>query len=205
LALKISSVESIQAFIFYLIQYSITNLNVFIIILAIGFLFYYCVNTNVKLINLLDENNSPIQLISQLKGLFFINPLLAISLTITIFSFAGIPPLMGFFAKQMILSAAINSGFFLISLIAILSSVVGGVYYLNIVKEIFFKNSDYNLNPFLLRNKSNTYDINTNYNNLNINKISYTTYINIKIPSGMSIIISNITLIILLFVFMNQE
>ena len=42
---------------------------------------------------LLDKNNSPIQLISQLKGYFYINPLLALSLAITIFSFVGIPPL----------------------------------------------------------------------------------------------------------------
>ena len=40
LALSISSIESTQAFIFYLTQYSISNLNAFIILIAIGFSLY---------------------------------------------------------------------------------------------------------------------------------------------------------------------
>jgi NADH-ubiquinone oxidoreductase chain 2 len=92
---------------------------------------------------LLDKNNSPIQLITQLKGYFYINPFLAISLTITILSFAGIPPLVGFFAKQMVLSAALDKGYIFISIVAILTSVIGGIYYLNIIKEIFFHSSEY--------------------------------------------------------------
>src|SRR5213592_3745616 len=99
LALTINSIESIQAFIFYLMQYSISNLNAFIILISIGFsLFYYS--------NDIEEYK---QLISQLKGYFYINPALALSLTITIFSFVGIPPLIAFFAKQMVLSAALDS------------------------------------------------------------------------------------------------
>jgi NADH:ubiquinone oxidoreductase subunit 2 (subunit N) len=79
-----------------------------------------------------------VQLISQLKGYFYINPLLSLSLAITIFSFVGIPPLVGFFAKQMVLSAALDNGYIFLSLIAILTSVIGAVYYLNVIKEIFF-------------------------------------------------------------------
>ena len=202
LALNISSVESIQAFIFYLTQYTITNLNVFFIILMIGYYYYYHINSKLKSISILDENNSPIQLISQLKGLFFFNPLLAISLTITIFSFAGIPPFMGFFAKQIVLSAAINSGFVFICLIAIFSSVIGGVYYLNIIKEMFFKHSDYTLNTLFRDNKPEVYDL--KFNLLKANKISY-MHINIKIPSVMSITISVICLIIVLFIYINRE
>jgi NADH-ubiquinone oxidoreductase chain 2 len=63
---------------------------------------------------------------------------LTISLAITVFSFAGIPPLVGFFAKQMVLSAALQDGFIFISLIAIITSVISAVYYLNIVKIMFF-------------------------------------------------------------------
>ena len=44
LALSISSIESTQAFIFYLIQYSISNLNAFIILITIGFSLYYLIN-----------------------------------------------------------------------------------------------------------------------------------------------------------------
>ena len=152
LALSISSIESTQAFIFYLIQYSISNLNAFIILVTIGFSLYYYINddkTSKENKALLDKNNSPIQLIHQLRGYFYINPLLALSLAITIFSFAGIPPLVGFFAKQMVLSAALDNGFIFLSLVAILTSVIGAVYYLNMIKEIFFFLPQHKLNPLL--------------------------------------------------------
>ena len=149
LALSISSIESTQAFIFYLMQYSISNLNAFIILIAIGFSLYSCISDNKEHKELLDQNNSPIQLVTQLKGYFHINPFLALSLTITILSFAGIPPLVGFFAKQMVLSAALDNGYIFLSLVAILTSVIGGVYYLNVIKEIFFFSSISKLNPLL--------------------------------------------------------
>src|SRR5690349_25158019 len=117
-------------------QYSISNLNAFIILIAIGFSLYYYISDNKEHKDLLDKNNSPIQLINQLKGYFYINPVLSLSLAITIFSFAGIPPLIGFFAKQMVLSAALDKGYFFLSIIAILTSVIGAAYYLNIIKEI---------------------------------------------------------------------
>ena len=89
------------------------------------------------------------QLVNQLRGYFYINPLLALSFAITIFSFMGIPPMVGFFGKQMVLSAALDKGYIFITLIAILTSVVGGVYYLTIVKEIFFYTPQYKVNPLL--------------------------------------------------------
>ena len=155
LALSINSLESIQAFIFYLMQYSITNLNAFIILVTIGFSLYPFVNKGPlknQYEKLLDINNSPIQLISQLKGYFYINPVLALSLAITLFSFVGIPPLIGFFAKQMVLSAALDSGFVFLALIAILTSVISAVYYLSVIKQVFFDEHEYKLNPYLVRN-----------------------------------------------------
>ena len=73
-------------------------------------------------------------MISQIKGYFSINTYLSLSLAITIFSFAGIPPLVGFFAKQMVLSSALDNGDIFMCLIAILTSVISAVYYLYIVK-----------------------------------------------------------------------
>jgi len=71
------------------------------------------------------------------------NPLLSISLAITLFSFIGVPPLLGFFAKQMILSAALDNGYVFISLLAILTSVISAVYYLVVISEIFFEKPEY--------------------------------------------------------------
>jgi NADH-ubiquinone oxidoreductase chain 2 len=182
LALSISSIESTQAFIFYLMQYSISNLNAFIILVAIGFSLYSYSSSNKEHENLFDKENSPVQLISQLRGYFYINPLLSLSLALTIFSFVGIPPLIGFFAKQMVLSAALDKGFIFLSLIAILTSVIGAVYYLNIIKEIFFYSSEYTKNRYIVDNK-----------------------LEFNMTSNMAITISIITLIILLFLFMNKE
>jgi NADH-ubiquinone oxidoreductase chain 2 len=205
LALSISSIESTQAFIFYLMQYSISNLNAFIILIAIGFSLYSYVSDNKEHKELLDKNNSPIQLISQLKGYFYINPLLSLSLAITIFSFVGIPPLVGFFAKQMVLSAALDNGYVFLSLIAILTSVIGAVYYLNIIKEIFFYSPEYEINPLLenLKLKGNIINKSSRLNN-RIRPVMF-NYKNITISSPMAITISIITLVILLFIFMNKE
>ena len=201
LALSINSIESIQAFIFYLMQYSISNLNAFIILIAIGYSFYCYVNNNDEYKQLLDKNNSPIQLISQLKGYFYINPVLALSLTITIFSFVGIPPLIGFFAKQMVLSAALDSGYVFLALVAILTSVISAVYYLNIIKQIFFDESEYTINPDLLK-----IDLHGNIvkDNTIIQKVKFNTN-NIILSSSLTITISILTFIILLFIFIPQE
>jgi NADH-ubiquinone oxidoreductase chain 2 len=201
LALSISSIESIQALIFYLTQYIISNLNAFIILLAIGYSLYYYTSDNKEHDELLDKTNSPIQLITQLKGYFYINPILALSLTITIFSFAGIPPLIGFFGKQMVLSAALDKGLYFITLIAILTSVIGGIYYLTIIKEMFFNKSDYKVNNLLenLKLKGNVYNKNNNIKHIEYN------YKNIALTSSISFSISILTLIILLFLFMNKE
>jgi NADH-ubiquinone oxidoreductase chain 2 len=199
---------------FYLIQYSISNLNAFILILTIGYSLYcYVDNTNSsKNIekqqdsnenngNLTDVNNSPIQLIDQLKGYYYINPVIALSLGITLFSFAGIPPLIGFFGKQMILSAAIDNGYIFMSLVAILTSVISAVYYLAIIKQIFFDKPDYLLNDEL--KDFNADGLITEKNtivkkvNVNIN--------NIVISTSLSLSISVITLVITLFIFIPEE
>lgn len=204
LALAVSSIESLQAFIFYIVQYSISNLNIFIILVAVGYSFFYYVDHDTENENLIDKNNSPIQLVSQLRGLFYINPFLTISLAITIFSFAGIPPLIGFFGKQMVLSAALDKGHVFIVLIAILTSVIGGVYYLNIVKEtFFFKRENTFIDPYF----EHYYEISGSLQNgsgKEIKKISV-DYPNIVLSSPIAFTISVITLMILLFIFINNE
>ena len=201
LALSINSIESIQAFIFYLMQYSISNLNAFIILVSIGFSLYYYVNDNDEYKALSDKNNSPIQLISQMKGLFYINPVLSLSLAITIFSFVGIPPLIGFFAKQMVLSAALDSGYVFLALVAIITSVISAVYYLNVIKQIFFDKPEYEINPELVG--INMHGNVTKNNNL-IQSLTFKSN-NIVLSSSLTISISVLTLIILLFMFIPRE
>jgi len=197
LALSINNVESIQAFLFYLIQYSIANLNAFIILISIGYSFFYFISSNIIYDKLKDKNNSPIQLISQIKGYFYINPLLAISLALTIFSFIGVPPLIGFFGKQIVLSAALDNGYIFITLIAIITSVIGAVYYLGIIKQIFFDKPNYEFKLF------STTEINTNKNDINISNLEHFNIY--RLSSSLTLTISILTLIITLFILMPQE
>jgi NADH-ubiquinone oxidoreductase chain 2 len=183
-------------------QYSISNLNAFIILISIGFSLYFYIDDEDKYKDLPDKNNSPIQLISQLKGYFYINPVLALSLTITIFSFAGIPPLIGFFAKQMVLSAALDSGYIFLTLVAILTSVISAVYYLNIIKEIFFDKPEYKINPEI--HNIRLYGNLINERNKTLNKLTFKLK-NIVLSSSLTITISILTLIITLFIFIPTE
>jgi NADH-ubiquinone oxidoreductase chain 2 len=208
LALSINSIESIQAFIFYLMQYSLSNLNAFILLLSIGYSLFYYVNDNKEHQDLKDRNNSPIQLIDQIKGFFYINPVLSLSLAITIFSFVGVPPLIGFFAKQMVLSAALDSGYIFITLVAILTSVISAVYYLNIINQVFFDKPEYTINPEInnvnmhANLKGNSITDNTTFTISE--EITY-KYDNIILSSYLTITISVLTLVILLFIFMPQQ
>lgn len=207
LALSINSAESIQSYIFYILQYSLSNLNAFIILVSMGFSFYLFVYKEKELQeNLVDKNNSPVQLINQIKGYFYVNPFISISLAITLFSFVGVPPMVGFFAKQMILSAALDSGYIFMSLVAILTSVIGAAYYLNLVKQIFFYKGNYKMNPSVKNLDLVGYIAPYNsagYSEKN-NVITFKTE-NITINSSLSTSISIITLILVLFIYVPAE
>jgi len=127
LALSINTFSSTEALIFYLIQYTLTNINIFFILIVFGYLLNFSVSIY-----------SPLSYISQLKGQFYANPLLGLSLAISLLSLAGIPPLIGFFGKQMILFSTLSEGNYFVSIIAILCSVVSAAYYLKIIKVIHF-------------------------------------------------------------------
>jgi len=211
LALSINTTESISAYIFYILQYSLSNLNAFILLVTIGYTFYLYVYTKEenkdKSETFIDKTNSPIQLVSQIKGYFYINPYISISLGITLFSFVGIPPLIGFFAKQMVLSAALDSGYVFMSLVAIITSVIGAVYYLNLIKQIFFFNHDYSTNPALIKDGGYirlTGYTSARYNKKSIEKITFSPE-SIKISGSLSSIISIVTLLLVLFINMPSE
>jgi NADH-ubiquinone oxidoreductase chain 2 len=202
LALCVQSVESTQAFFFYIIQYSLSNLNAFIILVVIGYSYVnYTKGKNETIVQSCKEfkdkisNLSPIEYIDQLKGYFYLNPVLAISLSVTLYSFIGIPPLVGFFAKQMILSSALDNGYVFMCLIAILTSVVSAVYYLYIIKHMFFEKSEFKIDNIL----SNVIDFQFTkvFGKENTKSIT--------LSSWLTFVISLLSLVILLFIFLYHE
>lgn len=142
LALSINTEQSIESFVFYLVQYSITNINIFIIILAFGYIIKQKQSSSYssKDIPRITEFKD-IEFINDIKGVFKNYSVLSLSFSICLFSIAGIPPLIGFFAKQIVLYSSIHAGYYFISLIAILVSVISASYYLKIIKVIYFTNS----------------------------------------------------------------
>src|SRR5216683_1108810 len=180
LALAINSEQSIEALIFYIIQYTITNLNTFLIIILFGYIIKNSYKDLIQSIMFEDETGTEndINYISELKGQFFLNPVLSITLTICLFSMAGIPPLIGFFSKQFVLYSAIQNGYYFMSIIAIIVSIISASYYLKIIKILFTTEeniSEYSDKEFKI------------INNLNSNS-------EIEISSTNSFIISTLTL-----------
>jgi NADH-ubiquinone oxidoreductase chain 2 len=199
LALSVNTIESSQSFIFYLMQYTISNLNAFILMLSMGYALFFYRSDNIEYNKLQEKNNSPIQLTNQIKGYHNISPILTLSFTITLFSFVGIPPLIGFFAKQMVLSSALDKGYVFLVLIAILTSVIAAVYYLGIIKRMYFDEHDYL--PFELKMDNKI----ENSNKTILKKDDNLLDTNIYISNYLSITISIITLLVLIFILVPQE
>jgi NADH-ubiquinone oxidoreductase chain 2 len=99
----------------------------------------------------------------------------------------------------MILAGAIDKGLILTIFIAIITSVISAIYYLVLIKNMFFENTEYKLNTNLYNNiKKNIITYLRNNNNI-------ITPNNVVISSYLSSIISIITLIIIMFMFFDQE
>ncbi len=112
------------AAMFYAVIYMVTTLAAFSVILALsrsGF-----------------ESDS----LDDFRGLNKRNPWLALLMLIVMFSLAGIPPTAGFFAKLMVLQAALEAGFVAVVVAAVILAVVGAFYYLRIVKLMYFDDAE---------------------------------------------------------------
>lgn len=85
-----------------------------------------------------DREGNHVETIASLAGLSRTNPALAAALAIFMFSLAGIPPLLGFWAKFVVFDAAVAAGFWPLAALGIAASVIGAFYYIKIVKIMYF-------------------------------------------------------------------
>lgn len=76
--------------------------------------------------------------LDDLKGLNQRSPWIAFLMLIVMFSMAGVPPTLGFYAKFTVLQAALQAGFLWLVVFAVLMAVIGAFYYLRIVKLMYF-------------------------------------------------------------------
>ncbi|NYH98359.1 NADH-quinone oxidoreductase subunit NuoN [Cupriavidus plantarum] len=76
--------------------------------------------------------------LDDLKGLSRKNPWFAFLMLVMMFSMAGIPPMVGFYAKLAVLEAAVRAGMSWLAVVAVLFSLIGAFYYLRVVKLMYF-------------------------------------------------------------------
>jgi NADH-quinone oxidoreductase subunit N len=108
------------ASLFYIITYVLTTLGTF------------------GLVQLLARRGFECDRIADLKGLSTRSPWMALIMLLLMFSLAGIPPMVGFYAKLAVLAAAVEAGLVWLAVVAVLASLVGAFYYLRVVKIMYF-------------------------------------------------------------------
>ena len=140
-ALSCGTVEGIQAVVFYLVIYIAMTISLFQ--LALAPMRREKISVENTFSNGGDSraegDNQQIKYTTDLAFLAKTNPIIAMTISITMFSIAGIPPLAGFYSKAFLLFAAMSVKQYLLATIVIVTSVISCFYYIRIVKIMYFE------------------------------------------------------------------
>jgi len=109
-----------SAAMFYMLSYVLTSLPSWGIIL------------------LLSRKGFESDRLEDLKGLNARSPWWAFMMLLAMFSLAGLPPTVGFYAKLLVLQAAVKAGFLWLAVVGVVAALIGAFYYLRIVKLMYF-------------------------------------------------------------------
>ena len=115
-----ADVNGYSAAMFYMVAYVLTSLASFGMIL------------------LLSRSGFEADQLEDLKGLNARSPWWAFVMLLVMFSLAGIPPTIGFYAKLLVLQAAVKAGFVWLAVVGVVAALIGAFYYLRIVKLMYF-------------------------------------------------------------------
>ncbi len=113
-------VNGYSAAMFYMVSYVLTSLASFGMIL------------------LLSRQGFEAEELDDLKGLNARSPWWAFVMLLVMFSLAGIPPTIGFYAKLLVLQAAVKAGFVWLAVVGVIAALIGAFYYLRVVKLMYF-------------------------------------------------------------------
>ncbi|MGH8743713.1 MAG: NADH-quinone oxidoreductase subunit NuoN, partial [Burkholderiales bacterium] len=114
------SINGYSSAMFYMLVYVLMSLGTFGMIL------------------LLSREGFEAENIDDFKGLNRRNPWYAFLMLLLMFSMAGVPPTVGFFAKLSVFEAALEAGYVWLVVLAVLFTLIGAFYYLRIVKLMYF-------------------------------------------------------------------
>lgn len=122
----------VASLMYYILVYIFSNLAAFGVVQAI-------------------ENKTGYVTMDDYNGLYRTNPRLSFTMTLAMFSLAGIPPFAGFFSKFFIFTGAIQQGsvaIYVLVLIALINTIVSLYYYLLVVKAMFISPGECRIQPF---------------------------------------------------------
>lgn len=114
------NIDGYAAAMFYVVIYALMSIGGFAVIVA------------------LSRQGFEADQISDLAGLGRRNPTMALVMLVLLLSMAGIPPLVGFYAKLVILTQVVEVGLAWLAILAVVLSVVGAFYYLRVIKVMYF-------------------------------------------------------------------
>jgi NADH-quinone oxidoreductase subunit N len=114
------SLNGYAAAMFYIVTYVLTVAGAFAIIM------------------LLSRRGFEADLLDDFKGLNQRDPWYAFLMLLIMFSLAGVPPVVGFYAKLSVFQAVMGAGMTWLAVVAVLFSLVGAFYYLRVVKLMYF-------------------------------------------------------------------
>ncbi|MFN8334436.1 MAG: NADH-quinone oxidoreductase subunit N [Cyclobacteriaceae bacterium] len=112
--------NSASSIFYYLCAYSVASITSFAVLLQV------------------EKLNSGTDIV-QFNGLFKRNPLLAVAISVALLSLAGIPPLAGFFGKYLVFIQAIDKGMISLTILAIVTSLMGAYYYFRVIIAMFLQ------------------------------------------------------------------
>ncbi|WP_372837570.1 NADH-quinone oxidoreductase subunit NuoN [Phaeovulum sp.] len=118
--LAAGGVQGVESMLLYMAIYVTMNVGTFAFILS------------------MERDGAPVTDIASLNLYARRAPLKALAVLVLMFSLAGVPPMLGFFAKFAVLSAAVNAGMAWLAVLGVIASVIGAYYYLRIVYYMYF-------------------------------------------------------------------
>jgi NADH-quinone oxidoreductase subunit N len=116
-----ANLSGYSAAMFYVVAYVLTSLASFGVVM------------------LLSREGFEADRIEDFRGLNQRSPWWAFIVLLVMFSLAGVPPTLGFYAKFAVIEAAVGAGFIWLAVAAVLASLVGAFYYLRVVKVMYFE------------------------------------------------------------------
>ncbi|MYH57530.1 MAG: NADH-quinone oxidoreductase subunit NuoN [Boseongicola sp. SB0675_bin_26] len=120
MGLTAGTAAGVEAMLIYLVIYVTMNVGTFAFILS------------------MERDGAPVVEISALSLYSRRSPTRALAMLVLLFSLAGVPPLVGFFAKYSVLLAAVDAGLAWLAVLGVIASVIGAFYYIRIVYIMYF-------------------------------------------------------------------